>query len=82
MAKEIVVSLHSIDEDGLPNEEQRTGRVAFVWDGYVVSGWPISPEFSSEPNLWEPADDRFGGPVRGVTHWVEFPVPTWRLQEA
>lgn len=77
--QELTVKVHAIAEDGLPDMKNLIGRVAFIWDGYVVSGWPISAEFASKPGLWEPADDRFGGPVQGVTHWVEFPEPTWRL---
>lgn len=79
------VVVHRV-EDGLPDMDELVGRVAFIWDGHVVSGWPIYNEYlpsdEQRGSLWEPADDRFGGPVSGVTHWIEFPVPVWDLGKA
>lgn len=80
MNNELKVILHSIAEDGLPDMTQLTGMVAFIWDGCVVSGWPIEAESGQYIDCWEPSEDRFGGPVRGVTHWLEFPKPFWRLE--
>lgn len=79
MMRELTVKVHSIEEDGLPNMDELTGQVAFIWDGVIVSGWPIDPNIIGEAGWWEPSEDRFGGKVRGVTHWVEFPEPTWNL---
>ena len=82
---ELTVILHEVTEDGLPDmkDDDLIGRVAFVWDGCVVSGWPIGPEYddSYDPAdvKWEPSEDRFGGPVRGVTRWLELPRPAWDL---
>lgn len=76
----VEIIVHEVAVDGLPDMEKLTGRVAYIWDGAIVSGWPISPEFGGvtyDGQLWEPSEDRFGGPVIGVTHWVEFPRPVW-----
>lgn len=78
---EVTVKIHSIAEDGLPDmdDENMVGRVAFIWDGCIVSGWPLT-QIGRSADHWEPAEDRFGGPVTGVTHWVEFPEPVWRYE--
>lgn len=91
MAREITVILHAVAEDGLPDhnaDETLTGRVAFLWDGNIVNGWPLGyaendyegPPFSGR---WE-ADDDVGRPgeFANVTHWIEFPVPLWELERA
>lgn len=80
--REVTIKIHSIAEDGLPDMDELVGRVAFLWNGAIVSGWPIRPEFATTPNTWEPSEDRFGGPLRGVTHWVEFPEPVWNYEKA
>jgi hypothetical protein len=73
--KEITIRLHEIATDGLPDMERLTGRVAFVFDGCVVSGWPLTPS-----DLWE-ADTDVGrsNEFGGVTYWIEFPVPVCEL---
>lgn len=86
MASDLTVRLHSIENDGLPDMDDpgMVGCVAFIWDGCVVSGWPIGPEFDpgyEHRTRWEPSEDRFGGPVEGVTHWIELPRPAWSLSE-
>ncbi len=80
---EIVVKVHSITEDGLPDmdNDALTGRVAFIWDGAVVSGWPLK-RMGFPDDCWEPSADRFGGPVYGVRHWLEFPEPVWEIGRA
>lgn len=79
MNERIVV--HSIAEDGLPNmdDDSMTGRVAFIFDGCIVSGWPL--DIRDGEQLWE-ADSDVGRnvPFAGVTHWVEFPEPIWRYE--
>lgn len=82
--RKLEVEIHEIAVDGLPDMDELTGRVAFIWDGAIVSGWPIGKHYQNtyyEEGLWEPSEDRFGGPVAGVTHWVKFPVPAWDLQK-
>ncbi len=62
--------LHEIAVDGLPDMEKLVGRVAFIFDGEIVSGWP------SSDGLWEANSDVGCCPhFDGVTHWVEFPRP-------
>lgn len=78
---DVQVKIHDVSVDGLPDMENLTGRVAFIWDGAIVSGWPIENGFHLGQQMWEPSEDRFGGPVIGVTHWVEFPVPVWNLEK-
>jgi hypothetical protein len=88
---EIVVKLHTIAEDGLPplnpdgtgTADESVGRVAFIYDGCIVSGWPLwhtSPTGQPFADTWE-ADQDVGhpGPFEDVTHWVEFPRPIWEL---
>lgn len=37
----MVVKIHDVATDGLPDMEALTGRVALIFDGCVVSGWPL-----------------------------------------
>ena len=73
---EIIV--HEIAKDGLPDMDNLTGRVAFIFDGCIVSGWPLDDGESWEAN----SDVGRHGTFTGVTHWVEFPAPVWELPEA
>lgn len=80
--KSLEVKVHDIAVDGLPDMKALVGRVAYIWDGAIVSGWPIPEEFGGiheSEQMWEPSEDHFGGPVIGVTHWIEFPQPVWSL---
>jgi len=83
MSQTITVVVHKIATDGLPGTDYKlTGRVAFIWNGAIVSGWPIDAEFGgvvAGEQLWEPSEDCFGGPLFGVTHWIEFPTEVWNL---
>lgn len=83
--KTIEVKIHSVAEDGLPDMRSLTGQVAFLWNGAIVSGWPIDAEYGGiDPNngqLWEASEDRMGGPYANVTHWLEFPVEFWNLEK-
>lgn len=73
MSQELRVRVHAIAEDGLPGDNL-TGRVAFLFDGCIVSGWPLPG------GLWEADSDvGHGRPFGGVTHWVELPVPVWEI---
>lgn len=86
--KLISMTIHEIATDGLPDMNfdgsDLIGRVAFIFDGSIVSGWPLDPvECShiydnygwdgSEGALWEANSDvGHTRPFGGVTHWVEF----------
>lgn len=75
--REITVRIREIATDGLPDPDTTVGRVAFIFDGCVVSGWPAA----DGPSHWE-ADSDVGIPGKfdGVTHWLEFPEPVWKLE--
>lgn len=82
---EVSIKVHEIAADGVPDMERFAGRVAFIFDGNIVMGWPIhvgEGGGSDYSGLWEanPAVGRtaFGG----VTHWVEFPVAVQDLTRA
>jgi len=72
------VIVREIAIDGLPKMDGLTGQVAFIFDGCIVSGWPLDAENGETP--WE-ADSDVGrqGKFYGVTHWVEFPGPVWNM---
>jgi hypothetical protein len=82
---EITVKVHEIAIDGLPDMETLVGRVAFIFDGCVVSGWPLTRWHSREAEtmgqLWEADSDvGHGRPFSGVTHWLEFPEPVHQIE--
>lgn len=80
MPSDLTVRLHSIADDGLPDMKALVARVAFIFDGCIVSGWPLhtNPDDDLSPysGYWE-ADSDVGRNVKfaNVTHWVEFPEP-------
>lgn len=79
MSETIEVIVHEIAVDGLPDMDALTGRVAFIFKGKVISGWPLIRGGNEQPH-WEANDDlRWFQEFAGVTHWVEFPVPVWDL---
>jgi len=86
--REYTIRVHEIATDGLPprHEDDLAGRTAFIFDGCIVSGWPLhnGPDYDGPVYLgtWE-ADEDVGRRVEfgGVTHWVEFPVPVHRMEK-
>jgi hypothetical protein len=68
----------NIAVDGLPNmdDPKLIGRVAFIFDGCVVSGWPL-------PNgNWEANDDvGLKTQFSGVKKYIIFDEPIWMLSE-
>lgn len=95
MTEQITATVHAIAEDGLPDMDNKdlTGRVAFIFDGCIVSGWPLVPRqefadiyqragvYEDDPDLWEGNSDvAHNRPFYGVTHWVEFPEPLWSIK--
>lgn len=74
--REVTVKIHETAVDGLPDMGRLVGRVAFLFDGCIVSGWPLG-----EPGEWEANSDvGHVGVFTGVTHWVEFPAPLHRMK--
>jgi hypothetical protein len=76
----MTVKLCTIAEDGLPDMDALTGRVAFIFDGCVVSGWPLYPKYSNDVEDWE-ADTDVGinGTFKGVKKYLIFDKPLWEL---
>lgn len=74
-----LIKIHEIAVDGLPNMQELVGRVAFIHDGCIVSGWPLVPNeleiddmrllatlvrhHSEGDTIWE-ADSDVGDPGR------------------
>lgn len=78
---DITVKLHSIETDGLPDMDNLCGRVAFIWDGNLISGWPLEDEGEYPGEVWEPSDDAMGKQYWGVEYWIELPAPLWNLHK-
>lgn len=76
--RELTIKIHEIAIDGLPDMEALVGRVAFIFDGCIVSGWPLDKPYYY--GYWEPNRD-VGNHLKfsGVTHWVEFPTEIWNI---
>lgn len=88
--KTIEAKLYEIEKDGLPNMDKLTGRVAFIWDGAIFSGWPLYdihiryPE-NNHPvygkDVWECSENRASGIFRGVTHYIIFEKPMYDYEK-
>lgn len=55
------IIIHEIAEDGLPDMDRLVGRVAFIFDGCIVSGWPLPRERFPELYTREHLLQRRGG---------------------
>jgi hypothetical protein len=63
--KTLEIKVHEIAIDGLPDMDKMLCRIAFLWDGNIVNGWPITrgsgilkeDEFKGWPYLWEADSD-------------------------
>lgn len=81
--RSINVELHEIAIDGLPEYHNPAdiGRIAFLHDGSIYSGWPLAPDDNGDI-YWE-LSSGFGGSQRfyGVTHWLHFPDRVWNLEK-
>lgn len=74
------MKVYTIKENGLPDMDNLTGRVAFIFDGCIVSGWPLFGIGNHTEDEWE-ADSDVGrlGVFAGVEKYVVFDVPVWNL---
>lgn len=89
--KEITVKLYDIEEDGLPPEEGITGRLAFIFDGCIVSGWPLYNIHIKYPgndfpmhgkDVWEANSDvGHQGKFVGIKKYVIFEKPMWDYEQ-
>ena len=82
--KRITAQLFSVKEDGLyTKDESIIGRVAFIFDGCIVSGGYLDEEDELNGRLWEANDDvgrsnTFGG----VEQYIIFDSPIGDLGNA
>jgi hypothetical protein len=42
--KHLTIRIHAIAVDGLPDADMEPGRVAFIYDGCILTGWPLIPD--------------------------------------
>lgn len=79
---EVAVTIHDVRKDGYPNMGTLVGQVAFIFDGCLVSGWPLSEEGDDGLRPWEANSDvgRHAA-FYGVTKWVLFPKPIWEIEK-
>lgn len=89
MSKTYSIKVHEIKTDGLPPRDLEkaglVGRVAFIWDGAIVSGWPTELDDPSDPESmkWETSEDALGThELHGVKYWVELQIPTWEMEKS
>jgi hypothetical protein len=85
------MKVFDIEKDGLPdmNDQNLVGRVAFIHDGCIVSGWPLYNIHLEYPerklpiygkDAWEANSDvSIVKPFVGVKKYVIFDVPVWDL---
>lgn len=70
----------SIKKDGLPDMNTLMGRVAFIFDGCIVSGWPLFPEYSHDKSEWGANSDvGLNGKFLGIEKYIVFDKPIWEL---
>jgi hypothetical protein len=73
------MEVFEIEKDGLPDMGKLTGRVAFIFDGCVVSGWPLK-SMGYPDDAWEANEDVVHNRVfRGVRKYIVFDKPVWEL---
>lgn len=83
MSKQYTITVHTIAEDGLPPSDFEKagliGRVAFIFDGNIYCGWPLSGNYADDPAdvVWE--DSETAHKFSGVKKWIELPVAGWEL---
>ena len=83
------MKVFEIEKDGLPDMDNLTGRVAFIFDGCIVSGWPLYNLHLKYPGSnypvykksdWEADEDiGKGGMFTGIEKYVIFDKPVWDL---
>ena len=71
------IKLHDVTVDGYPPED--APRVAFLFDGCMVSGWLLERKDDWRESRWE-ADSDVGHnvPFAGVRYWFTMPEAWWR----
>lgn len=75
------VKVCTIKKHGLPDMEKLVGRVAFLWDGNIINGWPLYPDHSFDKGEWEgDSDVSRHGTFTGVTTYFIFDKPLWEYE--
>lgn len=74
--RKLTITVHEIAVDGLPSHGDygdSVNTVAFIVNGYVVSGWPLPDRTANGLHLWRASPVVSDGRAfTGVTHWIEF----------
>lgn len=80
--KDLTVQLCEISIDGLPDMQALAGRVAFLWDGHIMTGYPLLDK-DPHGHTWE-GDSDFARPngFAEITHYVIFPAPLAELGQS
>lgn len=72
------MKVFDIEKDGIydKNDSSLVGRIAFIFDGCIVSGWALD----DKGEFWE-ADSDVGrhGRFTNVKKYVVFDKPVWEL---
>ncbi len=71
------IKVYSVEDDGLPDMDNLTGRVAFIFDGAIFSGSPLPEEDGGI--LWQNDE----GPISqfyGIKHYVVFEKSLWEFE--
>ena len=81
------IEIFEVDVDGLPDMDNLVGRVAFIWDGNIVNGWPLYKIHLRDPGNnypeytkydWEANNDVGISKVFSeVTKYAVFDKPIW-----
>lgn len=83
----INAQVFDIDIDGLPPKDGLTGRLAFIHDGAIYSGWPLFELHLKYPENNHPIYSKYdwegsetGAVVySGVKKYIIFEKPIWKL---
>lgn len=78
------MKVYSIEKHGLPDMSNLVGKVAFIFDGCIVSGGPLRGEedYENAPDdLWEGNSDVSFGKFSGVKYYVVFDTEVWNINE-
>lgn len=83
MPTTIQLEFNDVTVDGLPTIDDTNTSVIFLWDGNVMSGWPLSNAPPGTPIQdygeirWEGSE--FPPQLVGVRYWAYMPQDLYRL---
>ena len=80
------IEIKNIKKDGLPDMSKLKGRVAFIYDGCIVTGWPLKGckedlgQFTED--MWEGNSDVGHNSIfKGIKYYVIFPIPLFEIEQ-